>query len=130
MDDMAEMHPRVLVVEDDHGYQHLLRLALKRLGCICDICSDGRSALDSITSTPYDLVIVDIHIPEVDGFMVACQLREMGCALPLVAISAVELEGIERKAKAVGFDAFLPKPLEDAQIAQVLGRYVPHKATN
>ncbi len=124
MDDMAVLRPRVFVVEDDPAYQRLLELALRRLGCECQCCTDGRTALDSIISNPYDLVIIDIHIPELDGFMVACQLREMGYTQPLVAISALSLEGIDGKARAVGFNDFLQKPLEDEHISQLLDRYI------
>ena len=67
-----------------------------------------------------DLMFIDIHIPELDGFMVACQLREMGYTLPLIAISALKLEGIERKAKAVGFDEFLAKPIAQSQLERML----------
>lgn len=123
MDDTVADRLRVLVVEDDPGYQRLLEISINRLGCHCDCCSDGKTALDCVASHPYDLIFIDIHIPELDGFMVACQLRESGYALPLIAISALKLEGIERKAKAVGYNDFLQKPIEDHQIEQLVNRY-------
>jgi len=101
-----------------------LERALRRLGCEFESCTDGRTALDLIFSKPYDMAIVDIHIPVLDGFMVACQLREMGYALPLVAISALSLEAIDSKAKAVGFDEFLQKPIEQEHIAEILERFL------
>ena len=129
MDETADAQPRILIVEDDLGYQRLLEISCRRLGCRCHCCTDGRSALAFIESYPYDLVFVDINIPELDGFMVACQLREMGYTLPLVAISALKLEGIERKAKAVGFNEFFQKPIEQEQIARLLDQYaIKHTA--
>jgi CheY-like chemotaxis protein len=92
--------------------------------------SDGRSALAFIESYPYDLVFLDIHIPELDGFMVACQLRDMGYTVPLIAISALKLEGIERKAKAVGFTEFFQKPIEQDQIQRLLEQYATKHKTH
>ena len=124
MEDMAVLRPRVFVVEDDPGYQRLLERTLTRLGCDCRCCNNGKTALELVSAACYDLVFIDIHIPELDGFMVACQLREMGYTHPLIAISALKLEGIERKAKAVGFDDYLPKPIEQEHIEQLLARYI------
>ncbi len=126
MDKTPGLQPHILIVEDDPGYQRLLELAVRRMGCQVDCCFDGKAALRYVASHPCDLMFIDIHIPELDGFMVACQLREMGYTLPLIAISALKLEGIERKAKAVGFDEFLAKPIEPAQIERMLSTFA-HK---
>jgi CheY-like chemotaxis protein len=130
MDESTDLQPRILVVEDDLGFQRLLELSIKRLGCLCNCCADGRSALAFIESYPYDLVFLDIHIPELDGFMVACQLRDMGYTVPLIAISALKLEGIERKAKAVGFTEFFQKPIEQDQIQRLLEQYATKHKTH
>ena len=120
MDETPGAHPHILIVEDDPGYQRLLELAVRRMGCQVECCFDGKAALRYVASHPCDLMFIDIHIPELDGFMVACQLREMGFKLPLIAISALKLEGIERKAKAVGFDEFLAKPIAQSQLERML----------
>jgi CheY-like chemotaxis protein len=124
MDQTPERPPHILVVEDDPGYQRLLELLIKRLKCSCDCCFDGKAALDYIASHPCDLMIIDINIPELDGFMVAFKLRESGYTLPIIAISALKLEGIARKAKAVGFNEFLQKPVEPQDIQRILDTYV------
>ncbi len=121
--DTLPVKPRILVVEDDPGYQRLLEIYLRRLGCVCDCCNDGKKALQCVELNQYDILLVDIHIPELDGFMVACRLREMGYTMPLIAVSALKLEGIERKAVAVGFDDFLQKPIEEAQLERLLVHY-------
>jgi len=124
MDQSPERQPHILVVEDDAGYQRLLELSIKRLKCSCDCCFDGKAAIDYIASHPCDMMIIDINIPELDGFMVAFKLRESGYTLPMVAISALKLEGIARKAKAVGFNDFLQKPVEPESIQRLLDEYV------
>lgn len=115
--------PRVLIVEDDPGHQRLLELYLKRAGCVSDFASDGKKAIQKATAAEYDLMFVDINIPEIDGFMVATLLREQGVQIPMIAVTALELEGIRRKASAVGYDAFLRKPFAQADIEAVLVKY-------
>ena len=116
-------NPRVLIVEDDPGHQRLLELYLKRAGCDCEISSDGKKGLQKAFSEHYDLMFVDINIPEIDGFMVATLLRDKDIKIPLVAVTALELEGIKRKASAVGYDDFLEKPFAQAEIEAVLNKY-------
>jgi CheY-like chemotaxis protein len=114
---------RVLIVEDDPGHQRLLELYLKRSGCECDFASDGKKGLQKAASGVHDLVFIDINIPEIDGFMVATLLRDQDVQIPLVAVTALELEGIRRKATAVGYNDFLKKPFVQAQIEAVLNKY-------
>ena len=123
MDQEQKKHPKVLIVEDDPGHQRLLEIYIKRLGCECDCCYDGRSGLDKAVADDYDLIFVDIHIPELDGFMVAIQLREHSIQTPMVAITALKLEGIERKALAVGYNDFLAKPIEPESLAVLVQKY-------
>ncbi|MHC4552511.1 MAG: response regulator [Planctomycetota bacterium] len=122
-------NPRVLVIEDDPGHQRLLELYLKRAGCQCDCCFDGKSGLQQAIDADYDIVFADINTPEMDGFMVATLLREQDSKVVLVAITALELEGIKRKAMAVGYDDFLQKPLQRETIEAVLKKHLtPEKS--
>lgn len=121
---------KVLIVEDDPGHQRLLELYLKRAGCECDFASDGKKGLQKAQTCVHDLIFIDINIPEIDGFMVATLLRDQDIQIPLVAVTALELEGIRRKATAVGFNDFLKKPFEQSQIEAVVHKYFsihPHK---
>lgn len=115
---------QVLIVEDDPGHQRLLELYLNRAGCECDCCFDGKSGLQKASKGNYDVVFVDINIPEMDGFMVATLLRERDPEVALVAITALELEGIKRKALAVGYNDFLQKPLRQEMIEAVLQKHL------
>lgn len=122
MDASLPKKPWVLIVEDDPGHQRLLELYLKRAGCRCECCFDGKAGLDKALNGDYDLIFVDINIPEMDGFMVATLLRERDSHVSLVAITALELEGIKRKALAVGYNDFMQKPLEQEAIEAVLDK--------
>ncbi|MBL7215114.1 MAG: response regulator [Phycisphaerae bacterium] len=130
MEANRQKNPRVLIVEDDPGHQRLLELYLKRAGCDCDISSDGKKGIQQATSSHYDLIFVDINIPEIDGFMVATLLRDQGIEIPLIAVTALELEGIRRKASAVGYNDFLRKPFGQAEIEAVLNKYFLNHSRN
>lgn len=121
-------NPRVLIIEDDPGHQRLMELYLKRAGCDCEISSDGKKGLQKAASGDYAVIFIDINIPEIDGFMVATLLRDQGVQIPLVAVTALELEGIKRKASAVGYNDFLKKPFNQAQIEAVLNKYFSNRS--
>ena len=123
--DKLDRKPKVLVIEDDPGHQKLLELYIKRSGCSCDCSYDGRTGLEKALTNAYDLILCDINIPEMDGFMVAMQIRDAGNHTPLIAITALQLEGMKRKAIAIGYNDFLEKPIEQAHIEKLLHIYVP-----
>ncbi len=124
-----EHNARVLIVEDDPGHQRLLELYLKRAGYACAFASDGRKGIEMAAGGDYTLIFVDINIPEIDGFMVATLLRERGITVPLIAVSALELEGIKRKACAVGYDDFLRKPFKQEQIQSLAEKYLANHSS-
>ena len=124
METNKEIHPVALVIEDDPGHQRMLEIRIKRSGCKCDCAFDGRKGLDKALNKHYDILFVDIHIPELDGFMVAASLRESGCTAPLIAVSALKLEGLEKQALANGFNEFLRKPVEQKALEKIISQYV------
>ncbi|MBN1123442.1 MAG: response regulator [Sedimentisphaerales bacterium] len=127
MDVKNQHEPSVLIIEDDPGHQKLLEILVKRSGCRCDCAFDGRSGVSKAESNRYDLIFVDIHIPEMDGFMVISQLKDRGIETPLIAITALHLEGLERAASAAGFSDFLRKPIEQATVNRLIDTYVHAK---
>ncbi|MCI0499305.1 MAG: response regulator [Planctomycetales bacterium] len=126
MEQQVEKHPKVLVIEDDPGHQRLLELYILRTGCECDCCFDGRTGMEKAVANHYDLIFIDIHIPEMDGFMVATRLREQGDTTPLIATTALTIEGIKRNAMKIGYTEFMQKPLGEKEIDEVIERYAFH----
>lgn len=118
-------HPKVLIVEDDPGHQRLLELYLRRIGCDCECCFDGRTGLTMALERPYEIIFIDIHIPEMDGFMLATQLRDRGYGVPLVAVTALKMEGIRRNALKVGYNNFLEKPIDQNALYDIVHEHIP-----
>ncbi len=116
--------PKVLIIEDDPGHQKLLENLIEKSGCSCDCADDGKSGIAKAFSTDYDLIFVDIHIPNLDGFVVVTSLRERGITTPVIAVTALLLDGIDRVALDAGFDEFLRKPIEHQDVSRVIEEYL------
>ena len=102
---------RVLVAEDNLVNQKVVRRMLERLGADCTIVGDGQALLDAVEAADYDLALVDVMMPFVDGHEAACRLRASGSLLRLVALTANSLTGDREAALAAGFDDYLTKPV-------------------
>ena len=116
--------PKVLIIEDDPGHQKLLQHLIEKAGCSCDCADDGRDGVMKAISNDYDLIFVDIHIPNLDGFVVVTTLRERGITIPMIAVTALTLDGVDRVALDAGYNDFLRKPIEQEDVARVIEKYL------
>lgn len=116
----SNQYPHVLIIDDDFCHRRLLERFILRYGGRCDSASDGESGLKKAMSDDYDLAFVDIQLPKLDGFMVTTLLRESGCKMPLIAITSLQIEDLESKAYAIGFDNFLTKPISENEVIKQL----------
>ncbi|MBK1721114.1 ATP-binding protein [Thiocystis violacea] len=120
---------RILLVEDNPVNQELARYMLSFLQYRADVAADGREALDLLRATRYDLVLMDCHMPGMDGFIAASEARrlerELGRApVPIIALTADVQRGIEARCQAAGMDGYLSKPFDLAQLRSVLERWL------
>jgi CheY-like chemotaxis protein len=121
----------VLIIEDDPGHQRILELYLIRAGCTCECCFDGKTGLQKAIDGQFQLIFIDIHIPELDGFSVATRLHEHGDQTPLVAVTALTIQSLRRNALKVGFREYLQKPITEEQIQEIVARFAkPNNLTN
>ena len=120
--------PNILVIEDDPGHQRILELYLVRAGCTCECCFDGKTGLQMAMSGQFQLIFIDIHIPELDGFSVATRLFENGNHTPLIAVTALTIESLKRNAMKIGFKEFLQKPIREKQIQNIVAQYATPKS--
>lgn len=103
---------RILVVDDSQINQRVAKLHLSHLQIGADLASDAKSAIEMCKTTQYDLVMLDLRMPEIDGVQAAARIREIeGYArLPMVASTAAMDEEWERRCKDVGIHQYLIKP--------------------
>jgi CheY-like chemotaxis protein len=112
---------RVLIVEDNALGQLALKIVLDQLCMQLRIVSDGRDAIEavigaSLSGIPFDLVIMDIHLPVLDGVSAVRQLRDYGHFTPVLAISADTSDNCRSRAFSAGCMEFLAKPFTCASL--------------
>jgi len=107
-------NPRVLIVEDTPDIQKIQHFLLNRAGCDPHIASDGREAVEMVrtASTPFDLILMDVYMPELDGRQATIAIRELGFRGPIVALTASIDDDEIRKMHEAGCDAHMLKPME------------------
>jgi two-component system, OmpR family, response regulator len=107
---------RLLVVEDDDKLRALLSRGLAEEGYAVDVATDGVDAVWQATEHPYDAVVLDLGLPDIDGFAVCRQLRERSRWMPILMLTA--LDGVEHRVRGldVGADDYLVKPFAFAEL--------------
>ncbi|MDP8223316.1 MAG: response regulator [Candidatus Lernaella stagnicola] len=114
---------RVLVVEDNRPNQIVAARLLAGLGCAVDLADDGLSAVEMLRETRYDIVLMDIHMPKLDGFATTRTIRHMegeGMHVPIVAMTAHVVAGMRERCLAAGVDDFVAKPISMSSLRRVL----------
>ncbi len=112
----------VLVADDEHAIRRLMQEALPHHlpGFEVAVVADGQEAIDYLSSHPVDVVVTDIAMPVKDGFAVLAHVRNHHPNLPIVVLTAAEVEGIQREAPRLGLLRVLQKPASAAQVARQL----------
>lgn len=123
------MTGRVLLVEDNPINQKVARGMLCKLGLSVEIAEDGAVALDLIAAGTYDLVLMDIQMPTLDGYDATRALRARerlsgGPRLPVIAMTANAMSGDRDLCLAAGMDDYIPKPIRLAELQRVLEHWL------
>jgi len=115
---------RVLVAEDNRTNQALIDILLKQMGTEVTKAEDGKEAVDKALSEPFDLIFMDIEMPNMNGYEATKTLRQKGLTTPIVALTAHVMNGDEQKCLSVGCDDYLAKPLDRQKLLQVMRKYL------
>ena len=113
---------RVLVVDDGPENRELVSLVLADQGLWIEEAENGKVALDKLEAGAFDLVLMDMQMPVMDGFAATREIRARGMQLPVMALTANAMKGFEQEVMGVGCTAYLTKPIDIDQLLEQVAR--------
>jgi CheY-like chemotaxis protein len=121
---MAQKHPlRILLAEDNLVNQKLALRLLEQMGYRADLASNGAEAVESVARQTYDVVLMDVQMPELDGYGATRQLREWGYQRPIIALTAHAMSGDRQKCLEAGCDDYTTKPIDRTLLIELAEKY-------
>jgi two-component system, sensor histidine kinase and response regulator len=120
---------QILLAEDNAVNQRLVIRLLEKQGHRVVAVNNGLEALLALTAQQFDLVLMDIQMPEMDGLEATARIREQehatGTRIPIVAVTANALKGDCERYLAAGMDGYVPKPIQPAELFKVIAEAAP-----
>lgn len=116
---------RVLLAEDNPDNRHILRYFLERGGLTVHVAENGRSAVEMAKESEFDLILMDMQMPEVDGYAATRLLRQAGYGRAIIALTAHAMAGDKEKCLEAGCSAHLAKPVDSTRLLDVVARHLP-----
>jgi PAS domain S-box-containing protein len=120
---------RILIAEDNLVNQKVAQAMLKKMGLYSDMVANGRQAVDALQAIDYDLVLMDCHMPDMDGFQATRIIRRGGSKalnpkVPIIAMTAATMQGDRERCIEAGMNEFIAKPVQQKELARMLARWL------
>lgn len=133
--DQAKRRPlKILLAEDGLVNQRVAVGLLKIDGHDVTIAHNGREAVDAMKNDSFDLVLMDVHMPEMDGFEATVAIREyeqqQGSRTPIVAMTAAAMKGDREQCLAVGMDGYVSKPVDPLKLRTAIEKFIPEMSSD
>ena len=120
-----QIHARVLLVEDNRINQEVASAQLRQFGLEVALAENGQQALDRLHKETFDLVLMDIQMPVLDGYRATKALRMLGHTLPVIALTAAAMPDDREKALQAGMNDHLSKPIAPEALLRCLLKWLP-----
>jgi len=132
----ANFHGKKALVADDYLInQELTKEMMELMGCVVDVAEDGADALDKYSNNNYDVIMMDVQMPNMDGYEATKKIREIENKTerkhtPIIAITASALQGDEEKCLNAGMDDYISKPIKGENLENKLMKYIGNGQSN
>ncbi len=131
-DALEPMSPwRVLVAEDNPVNQRLTMRLLEKRGYRVTVTANGRQAVETLANQTFDIVLMDVQMPEMDGFEATAAIRERekhnGTHIPIIALTAHAMKGDRERCLLAGMDDYLSKPIRPQELDEILEKYLARR---
>jgi CheY-like chemotaxis protein len=120
----TRLHGRILLAEDGEDNQDLISTLLRDAGAEVVIAENGRVAVELAKTGKFDLILMDMMMPELDGYGAAAEIRKAGLTIPVVALTANAMAEDRARCISAGCTDYLPKPIERAQLLATAATYI------
>ncbi len=129
----AKLQGRVLIAEDNAINQLIALKLLEKVGCHADAVGNGLEAINAFKSFPYDLILMDCQMPELDGFEATKAIREIErqqnkTPIPIIALTASAMSADKEKCLQIGMTDYLTKPVDFQRVWSTLEKWLPKKS--
>ena len=115
---------KILYAEDGPDNQRLVGHHLRRAGAELVIVDDGQEAVERVEAEEFELILMDMQMPRMDGYEATRTLRSRGVTLPIVALTAHAMDGDRQSCINAGCDAYLSKPIDKTQLLEMCARFI------
>jgi PAS domain S-box-containing protein len=120
---------RILLVEDNIVNQKLALRLLEKMGCRADAVANGKEAIKALETVPYDMVFMDVQMPEMDGYQATRVIRDPGSRVqnhrvPVIAMTANAMKGDRERCLEAGMDDYVPKPIRSEKLREMVERFL------
>ncbi len=114
----------VMLAEDSRDNQIVVGHILEKMGLSYEVAENGEVALERLADREFDIILMDMQMPVLDGYTATRILRERGCTLPIIALTAHVMVGDEDRCLEAGCTDYLPKPIDRTRFRNTLARYL------
>ena len=111
---------KILVAEDNRINQIVTKKILEKKGVVCTIAENGEEAVNLIKNNSYDLILMDLNMPLMNGFEATIEIRKFDTTIPIIALTAVEVEEVRNEIYTTGMDDIIVKPYDDSQFTRII----------
>ena len=120
-----DLSGHILVAEDCQTNQALMKLLLERMGFEVTIAQDGNDAVQKALAQQFDLILMDMQMPDMNGYEAATKLRKEGYETPIIALTANAMRGDKKKCIDAGCNDYLSKPIDRNKLLKIIHKYLP-----
>ena len=112
----------LLIVDDEQRFANMLAKRLNLRGCVCEVCFNGKEALNILKQKKFSLILLDLHLPDIYGSEVLTRIKEADTRTPVIILTGHGTEKDRRECMQLGAYAFMHKPLGIEELMSILAQ--------